>query len=389
MKNFTYNIPTKVYFGQGQIKALEKEIANYSSILITYGGGSIKKNGIFQKVVSIIESAGKNWCELSGIQPNPRISSAIEGIELCRKNNVDLILAVGGGSVIDCTKAISFGFYYNGNPWDFFIGEAKIKQALPIATILTLAATGSEMNPFCVLSNEETNEKLGFGNELLYPKFSILDPEYTFSVPKNQTAAGIADIMSHVFEQYFCPVKNTDIQDRLCEAILKTVISNGPIAIANPTNYDARAEILWSGSLALNRMLSFGKNGDWAVHGIEHELSAKYDLTHGVGLAILHPNWMSYVLCEDNIDKFVEYAVNVWNVQDNGNKLEMAKEGIIKTREFFNSIGLPSKLSEVNIGTEHFVEMSEQAVSYYENEKMGMFKKLGWKDVFDILNLSK
>ncbi|MEI7596295.1 MAG: iron-containing alcohol dehydrogenase [Bacteroidota bacterium] len=388
MKNFTYNIPTRVHFGKGQIAALANELTNFSSILITYGGGSIKKNGLFNNAISIIESLEKKWCELSGIEPNPRISSVEQGIELCKKNKVDFILAIGGGSVIDCSKAIAFSYYYNGSPWDFFIGKAKVSNTLPLGTILTLAATGSEMNPYCVLSNFETEEKLGFGHQLSYPKFSILDPEYTFSVPQNQTAAGIADIMSHVLEQYFCSVKNTEVQNRLCEAILRTVIKNGPIAYNNPANYEARAELLWAGSLALNGMLSCGKIGDWAVHGIEHELSAKYDITHGVGLAILHPAWMSYVLNEENIDKFVEYASFVWDVPSN-NKLEMAKEGIKKTREFFNTLNLPAKLSQVNIDATYFEQMSKKAVSYYKNGQMGMFKKLEGNDILNILNIAK
>ena len=389
MKNFNYNIPTRVHFGKGQISALAKEIAKYNTILVTYGGGSIKHNGIYNAAIDIIKLAGKHYVELFDIQPNPRISSVRKGIELCREHKVDFILAIGGGSVIDCSKAIAFGYYHAGDPWDFFVGKAKVTNALPLGTILTFAATGTEMNPYCVISNEETQEKYGSGSPLVYPQFSILDPEYTFSVSPIQSAAGIADIMSHVFEQYFCSVHDTQIQDRMCEAILRTVIEAAPKVMANPADYEARANIMWASSLALNGMLSCGKIGDWAVHGIEHEISAIYDLTHGIGLAILHPNWMKYVLDDDNTWKFAEYGINVWNIDRNKPQQDIAEESIRCTRAFFNSLGLPEKLSEVNIDSSNFNLMATKATSVYKDNLMGMFHKLSKEDVEAIYKLAE
>ena len=382
MLNFNFNIPTKIYFGKDQISSLEGQIKSYKNILLLYGGGSIKKNGIYQNVVSILNSANVSFVELAGVQPNPRVSKVREGIEICKKNNVDFILAVGAGSVIDTAKAIAFGFYYDGDVWDFFKRKAIIKNALPIGTVLTLPATGSEMNANTVVSNEETQEKLATGHELLKPKFSILDPNFTMTLPSIQTAAGIADIMAHVFEQYFSAVNDAYVQNRLAEAILKTCIEFGPVAIKEPENYEARANILWAGSLALNGLLSYGKYGDWAVHGIEHEISAIYDLTHGVGLAIIYPNWMNYVLNENNVDKFVQFSKNVWNI-DGEDKFEIAKNGILKTREFFNSIGLPSCLKDVNINDEKLNLMAKQAV-FNNGGSVGSFAKLAENDVFEI-----
>ncbi|MFA6923684.1 MAG: iron-containing alcohol dehydrogenase [Bacteroidales bacterium] len=383
MINFTYNVPTRIYFGKEQIKNLEKEIKNYKSILLAYGAGSIKKCGLYQKVVDILKANNISFCELSGIKPNPRLTSVKQGIELCRKNKVDFILAVGAGSTIDCAKAVAFGYYYEGDVWDFFKGKSQIKNALLLGTILTLAATGSEMNGNTVVSNEELQEKLSVGSDLLRPVFSILDPVYTMTLPKEQTAAGVADIMAHVYEQYFSSVGDAYLQNRLAEAILKTCIEFGPVAINEPDNYEARANIMWAGSLALNGLLTYGKTGDWAVHGIEHEISAIYDLTHGTGLAIIYPNWMDYVLNEKTVDKFSEYAKNVFGI-NGSDKFQIAKEGIKKTRDFFNLLGLPSTLSQVKIGIENINKMAEKAIINNGGE-IGKYVKLGAKDVLSVL----
>ncbi|MDD5571719.1 MAG: iron-containing alcohol dehydrogenase, partial [Bacteroidales bacterium] len=364
---------------------LEKEIKEYKSILLAYGEGSIKKYGLYQKVVDVLKTNKINFCELSGIKPNPRLTSVKHGIDLCRKNKVDFILAVGAGSTIDCAKAVAFGYYYEGDVWDFFKGKAQIKNALPLGTILTLPATGSEMNGGTVISNEELQEKLSVAGDLLRPLFSILDPVYTMTLPKEQTAAGVADIMAHVFEQYYSPVEDAYLQNRLSEAILKTCIEFGPIAIKEPENYEARANLMWAGSLALNGLLSYGKIGDWAVHNIEHEISAIYDLTHGTGLAIIYPNWMNFVLNDKTVDKFAEYAKNVFGI-NGSDKFQNAKEGINKTREFFDSIGLPSTLSQVKIGSENLNTMAEKAIINNEGE-MGRYVKLGEKDVLAILKM--
>ncbi|HAG44342.1 MAG TPA: NADH-dependent alcohol dehydrogenase, partial [Clostridium sp.] len=300
MLNFVYSIPTEIFFGEGKIKVLGKEIKKYGNkVLLVYGGGSIKKTGLYDKITNILKENNIDFVELAGVEPNPRITSVREGIKLCRENNVDFILAIGGGSVIDCSKFIAGGYYYDGDPWDFFIGKGNVTKALPLASILTLAATGSEMNRGGVISNLETNQKLATGHPTLSPKFSILDPTYTYTVPKNQTAAGAVDIMSHIFEVYFTPTKTAFLQNRMAEALLKTVFHYGPIAFNEPENYEARANLMWASSLAINGLLSYGKDTNWSVHDMEHELSAFYDITHGVGLGILTPVWMEYILNDD------------------------------------------------------------------------------------------
>lgn len=382
MLNFNYSIPTNVYFGKGKMDSLPKQIKQYGSkILLTYGGGSIKSNGIYDKVVNLLKENNIEYFELGGVDPNPRITTVREGIKICKENNVDFILALGGGSVIDCSKTIAAGCYYDGDPWDFFIGKARIKNALPLGTVVTLAATGSEMNGNAVISNVDTQEKLGTYGEALKPKFSILDPVNTFTVPKTQTAAGTADIMSHIFEQYFSSTEGTYIQDRMAEALLKTCIKYGPMAVEEPENYEARANLMWASTLALNGLLTYGKITDWATHGIEHELSAIYDITHGVGLAILTPNWMSYVLDDTTLEKFVEYGVNVWDIERTKEKLLIAKEAIERTKEFFISLGIPSTLTEVGIGED---KLSEMAVKATKRGPQGNFKKLFEEDVLKI-----
>ncbi len=382
MLNFDYLIPTEILFGKDQINNLESRIKNYNRILFAWGGGSIKKNGIYEKVINSLKN--KKYFELSGIKPNPRLSSVRKGIAICRENNVDFILAVGGGSVIDCSKAIAAGFYYPDDVWELFMKKATVEKALPTGTILTLAATASEINASAVINNEETRQKLAVTSNLLRPKFSILDPTYTMTVPRAHTAAGIVDIMSHVFEQYFDTTKGAYLQDRLAEGILKTCIMYGPIVLKNPNDYEARANIMWAGSLALNGLLSFGKKGDFATHKIEHEVSAIYDLTHGIGMAILFPNWMKYVMHE-NIEKFVEFAHNIWNIPNAGEKIDIANLGIQKTEDFFSSLEMPKTLSQVNIDNEKFDEMAAKAVYFGE---IGNFKKLKKEDVLEILRLS-
>ena len=313
MNNFDYTIPTEIHFGKGQISRLGEEIARLGkNVLLVYGGGSIKKIGIYGKVIDILKEQGANVTELSGVEPNPRIESVRRGVELCRDNNVDVILAVGGGSTIDCSKAVAAGVFYDGDAWDIVVDSSKITKALPIVTVLTLSATGSEMNGNAVISNLSTNEKIGLSSDLVRPRASILDPEYTYTVSKKQTAAGTADIMSHVFEIYFTNVKDAFLQARLCEAVLKTCIRYGRAAIDKPDDYEARANLMWASSLALNSLLSYGAEVAWTVHPMEHELSAFYDITHGEGLAILTPHWMKYCLNDKTVAKFAEYGVNVW-----------------------------------------------------------------------------
>lgn len=382
MQNFTYQVGTRILFGKGQIEQLGKEILKYGrKVLLVYGGGSIKRSGIYEQVVKILSENGIEYVELSGIQPNPRVSSVRKGIELCRQHGVDFILPVGGGSTIDCAKIIAAGVMYEGDPWDFFTRKARIKGALPVGTVVTLAAAGSEMNGNAVISNEDTLEKMGTGSMHLIPKFSILDPVYTFTVPAEQTAAGIADIMSHIFEQYFSLTPGTFIQDRMAEAMLKTCIYYAPQVIANPEDYEARANIMWTGSLALNGLIGEGKQEDWATHAMEHELSAIYDITHGLGLAILTPYWMDYVLSEETAPKFGEYARNVWEIEGELDDMKLARAGIEKTAAFFRSLGLASTLKEVGVEEDRLEEM---AVRVTVRGAIGGFKKLEKEDVLKI-----
>lgn len=384
MKNFNYSIPTEIFFGEGQIKVLPEQIKKYGTkVLLVYGGGSIKKNGVYSKVVELLNSNDIKFWELSGVDPNPRITSVQKGIQLCRENNIDFILPVGGGSSIDCSKVIASGYYYDGEPWDIVLDPSKIRNALPIGAILTLAATGSEMNAGAVITNMDTNEKLGTGNPSMKPKFSILDPTYTFTVPKNQTAAGIVDIMSHVFENYFSNTKGAYVQNRLSESILKTCIQYGKLAMEEPENYEARANLMWASSLALNGLLGYGKESRWSVHPMEHELSAYYDITHGVGLGILTPYWMEYVLNETTVESFVEYGVNVWGINPDKDKFQIAKESIERTKKFFISLDIPMHLKEVGIDEEKLEVMAKAATRH---GNLGLFRPL---DAQDVLNIFK
>ena len=382
MLNFNLQLPTRILFGRGNIEELGQEILKYgNTVLLVYGGSSIKRTGLYDRVQQILTENAITCIELSGVQPNPRIDSVRKGVKLCREYQVDFVLAVGGGSSIDCAKMVAAGARYEGDAWDFFNRKARIKDAIPVGTVLTLAATGSEMNPFAVISNPESGEKLGTGSPSLIPRFSIMDPEYTYTVPADQTAAGTADIMSHIFEQYFSPTVGTYIQDRMAEAMLKTCIHYGPIAITEPDNYEARANLMWTGSLALNGLLSSGKITDWATHDIEHELSALYDITHGLGLAILTPYWMSHVLAEQTTGKMAEYARNVWGVEG-AEDINVAREGIAKTAAFFKSLGLPGSLNEIGLEADRLEEIATQATS---RGTLGAFKKLGYEDVLKIL----
>lgn len=381
MNNFWLTLPTEIFFGKGQISVLGKTLKKEgcTKALLVYGHGSIKKNGLYDDIVNELKLHNVSFVELSGVDPNPRISSVRAGAQICREHNVDFIIAAGAGSVIDCCKAISVARYYSGDPWDFFIRKTSVKKALPICSVLTLAATGSEMNGGTVITNEETNEKLSTGSNKMKPRFSILDPVYTFTVPKNQTAAGSADIMSHVFEQYFS-YPDAYLADRMSEAVLKTVIKYGPMAIKEPENYEARANMMWAGTIGLNGLLGAGKEGDWATHLIEHEISAKYDITHGIGLAILTPHWMRKVFDSSNSYKFAQYGRNVWNINDDDD-MSVAVKAIDKTSEFFKLLGIPSKLSDVGINNSRFEEM---ALSALKHSNIGRFKLLTKEDIVEI-----
>lgn len=388
MKNFVYNISTKIFFGKGQIKNIGPEILKYGKkVLLVYGKGSIKSNGIYDKAIEILKEYGIEYFELGGVDPNPRTETVYKGAEICKENKIDLILAMGGGSTIDCAKAIGLQSKYEGDFWkDFYIDGKRelVKEVTPIASILTLAATGSEMNGSTVISNTAVNMKVGFNHPKLKPVFSVEDPEYTYSVSKYQTCAGAIDIMSHLFEQYFSIENDGFLQNRMIEGLLKTIIHYAPIAIENPKDYEARANIMWTSSLALNELVTYGKiSTDWATHQIEHQLSAVYDITHGIGLGILTPAWMKYVLSEENIHRFVDYGKNIWNLS--GSDKEIAEKSIEKTKEFFTSLGCPTSLSEINIDDSHFEEMAANAVF---KGAVGSMKKLTKEDIVAIYKLA-
>lgn len=382
MENFHYIIPTEILFGKGSIKGLPEAIKKFGSkVLLAYGGGSIKKIGLYDEVIRLLKENNIEYVELSGIDPNPRITSVREGVKLCKEHNIDVVLPVGGGSTIDCAKVIAAGAKYVGDPWDIVLDASVAKEVLPILSILTLSATGSEMDGFAVISDMDSNNKIGTGSDSMRPKLSILDPEYTFSVPKNQTAAGTADIMSHIFEVYFSNTKGAFIQDRMAEALLKTCIKYGVVAYNDPENYEARANLMWASSLAINGLLTHGKSGAWTVHPMEHELSAFYDITHGVGLAILTPHWMRYVLNESTLDKFVEFGVNVWDIDKNLDKNEIANKAIKMTSDYFKQLEIPTTLREVGIDEEKLEVMANQAVRF--GLEYG-YKPLSNEDVLNI-----
>ncbi|MBU9711137.1 iron-containing alcohol dehydrogenase [Evansella tamaricis] len=387
MENFIFHNPTRLIFGQGQVKAqLVKQLGNYGkNVLLVYGGGSIKRNGLYDEVISLLSEGEFKVTELAGVEPNPRLTTVHRGVDLCKKNNINVILAVGGGSVIDCTKAIAAGAKYDGDAWDLVTKKTTVEAAIPFGTILTLAATGSEMNSGSVITNWETHEKYGWGSPLVFPKFSILDPVNTVSVPKDHTVYGMVDMMSHVFEQYFHQQKNTPLQEHMCEAVLKTVIEVAPKLVENLENIEFRETILYSGTIALNGMLQMGTRGDWASHNIEHSVSAVYDIPHAGGLAILFPQWMRHhkALGER---KLVNLAIRVWGVDPRGkSNQQIAEEGIEALESFWHSLGAPSKLADYNIDDSQIEVMAEKAMV---RGAFGNFNKLQKDDVIAILKAS-
>lgn len=364
MDNFVFCAPTKILFGKGQVINLPKEILKVGKkVLLAYGGGSIKKIGLYDEIIKLLKDNDIEYFELSGIEPNPRIDSVREGVKICRENNVDAILAVGGGSTIDCSKAISGAVFYDGDPWDIVLDSSKIKKVLPIFDVLTLSATGTEMNGNAVISNMETNDKKGLHHPSLKPVCSVLDPEYTFTVSKYQTAAGTADIMSHIIEAYFSKTEGATVQDNISEALLKVCFKYGKIAVDNPSDYTARANLMWASSLAINGINNCGKGDGWSCHPMEHQLSAYYDVTHGAGLAVLTPAWFEYILSDKTVDKFVDYGVNVLDIDKSYDKFEIAKLSIEKTRAFFKEIGLPTTLTELGIDDKNLEVMAEKAAN--------------------------
>lgn len=386
MRKFEFYNPTKLIFGQGTLEALNREVPKYGkNVLLMYGGGSIKRNGLYDKVISQLNSIGSVVTELSGVEPNPRLSTVHKGVELCREHQIDLILAVGGGSVLDCAKAVAVGAKYEGDMWDFVERKAAPQDALPLGTVLTMAATGSEMNNGSVITNEVTQEKMGWGSMYSFPAFSILDPEHTFSLPRDQTVYGMVDIMSHVLEHYFHLDGNTPVQDGFCETLLRTVIETAPKLIEDLENFELRETILYCGTMALNGMVSMGFAGDWATHNIEHAVSAVYDIPHGGGLAILFPHWMKYNLSV-NPARFSQLAVNVFGIDPSGkNDEQVGLEGIEALRSFWNSIGAPNRLADYDIDDSQLENMADKSVRF---GPFGNFRKLQREDVIEIYKMS-
>lgn len=388
MKNFTFYSPTFFVFG----KKTENEAGHYikkyggSKVLIHYGGGSVVRSGLIDRIKASLDKEGIRYTELGGVQPNPRSGLVYKGIELCRKENVDFILAVGGGSVIDSAKAIAAGVPYDGDFWDFFEGK-RIEKTLKVGTVLTIAAAGSEGSDSMVITREEGMLKRGAGGDIIRPVFSILNPELTQTLPAYQTACGAVDIMAHILERYFTNTREVEITDRMCEAVLLTIIKEVPRVIEDPDNYEARANIMWAGMVAHNNLLGVGREQDWASHGIEHELSALYDVAHGAGLAVIFPAWMTYVYNHD-INRFVQFAVRVWGCQMNfANPEETAKEGIKCFKQFLTSIGMPVNFKELG-AREEDIPLLVEKMGLGENYTRGSFVRLKSSDVEKIYRLA-
>ncbi len=386
MNNFIYNLPTKIHFGTNATDAISEEIKNYGKrVLLCYGGGSIKKTGLYDKVVSQIKDAGLEIFELSGIEPNPKIDSVRQGAKICKENDIDVLLAVGGGSTLDATKWIAAAACVEHDAWDFFSDWAPVEKALPVLTVLTLSATGSEMNCGGVISNPQTNDKIGRLATPLMPKVSFLDPTLTCSVSPYQTACGSADILSHILEVYFSPSKDLFMLDSCLESMMKTVIRFAPIAINKPDDYEARANLMWTSSWAINEFAKVGKQHEWSCHPLEHELSAFYDITHGLGLAILTPRYLKYALSENNVDKYVSFGVNVFDIDKTLPKMEIANKAIEKLSEFFfNTMGLDDTLTKIGINDEHFALMAKKAC---EGDIINGFVKLNSTDIENIYKM--
>lgn len=387
MNSFIYDIPTRVYFGENQLGHLGAELRKFGRrILLTYGGGSIKRSGLYDRVVAELQAADMEIFELSGIEPNPRIDSVRAGVKICKEQQIDVLLAVGGGSTIDATKFMAAGACVEHDAWEFFGANAKpIERALPIVTILTLSATGSEMDTGGVISNLETGDKLGRLAPALLPRVSFLDPTLTYSVSKYQTACGAVDIMSHIIEVYFNTQKDLYMLDCAMEGMLKTVVKYAPMAVREPENYEARANLMWCSSWAINGFINGGKRKAWSCHPMEHELSAVYDITHGLGLAILTPRWMRYCLDDTNVGRYVSFGVNVFGIDPTLAPMEIAEESIKRLEYlFFEELGLQRTFTEVGIMREDFALMARKACRYGDIKG---FKTLTPEDVEHIFEM--
>ena len=383
MDNFSFYAPTYFAFGKDTENRAGELVRRFggSRVLLHYGGGSVIRSGLLDRIKASLEQEGISYVELGGVKPNPRSGLVYEGIELCRKENVDFVLAVGGGSTIDSSKAIAAGVVYDGDFWDFYEGK-PVEKALPIGTVLTISAAGSEGSGDSVITKEEGMIKRGAGGEAFRPKFSILNPALTQTLPAFQTAAGATDIIAHLYERYLTNTKDVEVTDRLIEALILTMKCETPKVIDNPDDYEARANIMWAGMLAHNNICGVGRVQDWASHHIEHELSAKYDVTHGAGLAVIMPKWMRYVL-ELNPDKLVQFAKRVWDVDESaGSDHDIALKGIEAFEHFLKEIGMPSNFEEIGAKKEDIPVMADQVLGSKKTE--GNYIKLKREDIIKI-----
>lgn len=387
MNNFNFYSPTYFVFGKGREQESGKLVKQFkgSKVLIHYGSGSVVKSGLLDRVKSSLKDAGIYFTELGGVIPNPRSGLVYQGIDICKKENIDFILAVGGGSAIDSAKAIAIGALYNGDFWDFYTGK-RIERALPVATILTLTAAGSEGSTGSVITHENGMLKRSANSDLIRPVFSILNPELTCTLPPYQTAAGAADMIAHVMERYFTNTKEVEITDRVGEAVMKTIISETPKALKNPNDYEARANLMWAGMLAHNDICGVGREQDWATHMLEHELSGLYDVTHGAGLAVMFPAWMKYVMHHD-VARFAQFAVRVWDCEmDFQHPENTASQGIERYEQFMQSIGMPVRFAELGAKAEDIPQLIKTLG--LGKRTLGSFIKLTEEDVAKIYALA-
>lgn len=388
MDNFNFYSPTEFVFGRERENEAGKYVKKYGGtrVLVHYGSGSAVRSGLLDRVLKSLDSQGIFHTELGGVKPNPRDTLVYEGIKICREKDIDFILSVGGGSCIDSAKAIAVGALYDGDFWDFYTRKAHIEKAVPIGTVLTISAAGSEGSGGSVITQESTKLKRDAGSDLMRPRFSILNPQLTCTLPAFQTACGTADIMAHVFERYFTNTTEVEITDRLCEAVLLTMVKETPRVIKNPDNYDARANIMWAGMVAHNDIVGVGRSQDWNSHAIEHELSGMYDVAHGAGLAVIMPAWMEFVM-PHNVMRFAQMAVRVFGCQMNFEKPEItAKEGIFAFRRFLHDIGLPINLAELGAKEEDIPQLvKNQGVG---DGKTWGFVPLTSSDITEIYNIA-
>jgi len=387
MNNFKYVSPTRFVFGRNAEASLVEESSKLGKvILLHYGGGSIVKSGLYERIKNYLAKTSARIIELGGVKPNPSLELVRKGIDLCRSQKVTGVLAVGGGSVIDSAKAIAIGVPYTGDVWDFFTEKASVAAALPLGVILTLPAAGSEGSTSSVITDVPNKSKFDCEHDLMRPIFSLLNPELTYTLSPFQTACGITDMISHVMERYFTHTEDVELSDRLCEAVLRTIINTAPRVLANPTDYAGRAELMWASTIAHIDLLGLGRVGDWASHRIEHELSAQYDVAHGAGLAVIFPAWMKYVLRE-NLSKSVQFALRVWNVEYvAGREEQLALEGIRRHTEFYKSIGMPTNLKALGVNDNRYDVMAEKTM---RSGPFGEVKKLGKEDVVAIYTLAE